>query len=374
MKLVYLSPVAWDSFAQRPHKFAQWFHARSGGEVLWIDPYPTRLPTLADFTRRVAAAPVRQTTPDWLTVVRPRGLPIEPLPLSGTVHRVAAWRAVQTRIARFSAGRACLLGIGKPSKLALQTLAAHPLLPSFYDAMDDFPAFYSGLSRRSMLRREDDLVARVGTILVSSTALKQRFHPHRQRMAFVPNACALESLPPVAALPSRPERVVLGYVGTIAQWFDWPLVIALARQNPSATVRLIGPVHTQVPELPSNVDMLPACSHADAIRAMSSFSIGLIPFKRTPLTVSVDPIKYYEYRALGLPVISTPFGEMCHHQSDGGVLLADEHADLARCVATALERHDDPDAIEAFRAANGWDARFDQSGLLDRGNKLSAHA
>lgn len=44
MQLVYLSPLPWDSFSQRPHQFVEWFHNKHGGEVLWIDPYPTRLP------------------------------------------------------------------------------------------------------------------------------------------------------------------------------------------------------------------------------------------------------------------------------------------------------------------------------------------
>ena len=33
MQLVYFSPVPWASFAQRPHKFVEWFHARCGAIV-----------------------------------------------------------------------------------------------------------------------------------------------------------------------------------------------------------------------------------------------------------------------------------------------------------------------------------------------------
>ncbi len=48
---------------------------------------------------------------------------------------------------------------------------------------------------------------------------------------------------------------------------------------------------------------------------MAEFDVGLIPFKQNALTAAVDPIKYYEYRALALPVISTDFGEM-HERGD----------------------------------------------------------
>ena len=38
MQLVYFSPVPWASYAQRPHKFVEWFHARRVLKVRWVDP------------------------------------------------------------------------------------------------------------------------------------------------------------------------------------------------------------------------------------------------------------------------------------------------------------------------------------------------
>ena len=55
---------------------------------------------------------------------------------------------------------------------------------------------------------------------------------------------------------------------------------------------------------------------------MAQFDVGLIPFLKNRLTDSVDPIKYHEYRALGLPVVSTSFGEMpMYAEKDSGLLL-----------------------------------------------------
>ena len=101
MRLVYFSPVPWVSFAQRPHKFVEWFHASRGGEVLWVDPYPTRLPKLADFRRiKVAGGgttklAVNVSTPAWLTVLHPYSLPIEPLPGAGVINGLL-WKDVIT--------------------------------------------------------------------------------------------------------------------------------------------------------------------------------------------------------------------------------------------------------------------------------------
>ena len=365
MRLVYLSPVPWASFAQRPHKFVEWFQQRSAGEVLWIDPYPTRLPVLADVVRaRPNTGSTQGRHPSWLTVLRPRALPIEPLPGSGTLNRLL-WRDLLVAVSAFAARGPCRIGAGKPSELALQILQSAPGQASFYDAMDEFPAFYSGLSRWAMERREWALSARVDRLMVSSTQLGSRFARHAGKVATVRNACAADTLPPVETLPAAPAKLVLGYVGTIGHWFDWPLVIELAKRNPTATVRLIGPVHVPpTAALPANIELLPPCPHPQAIDAMTRFSVGLIPFLRNDLTASVDPIKYYEYRALGLPVASTAFGEMALRREEPGVFLVDEASNLAQLVKEAAAHRSGADQIRAFRRANSWEARFDASGIL----------
>ena len=370
MRLVYLSPVPWASFAQRPHKFAEWFHGRYGGEVLWVDPYPTRLAQLGDFRliKAVGKSAIKQaakeSTPAWLTILRPHSLPIEPLPGAGALNRLL-WNNVLQAIHAFVEEGECQLGIGKPSELALQVLARHPAVPSLYDAMDDFPAFYHGFSRIAMGRRERQVAARVTRISVSSTALADRFAAYRSKLTLAHNACAIETLPPPNVTTRTSERPVLGYVGTIAQWFDWPLVFDLAKANPSMCIRLIGPVYARPPgPMTSNIELLPACNHATAMRFMQEFSVGLIPFKRTDLTASVDPIKFYEYRALGLPVLSTRFGEMALRNGQAGVFLVDEHSDLVKLVRIAMASECEIDEIQEFRTANSWEARFDASSIL----------
>lgn len=370
MRLVYLSPVPWASFAQRPHKFVEWFHARRGGEVLWVDPYPTRLPELADF-RRVktdgrctTTLAAKRPIPEWLIILRPRSLPIEPLPGAGALNRLL-WNDVLQAIDRFVAAGECQLGIGKPSELALQVLAQHPAVFSLYDAMDDFPAFYSGLSWMAMGRRVQEIAARVSRISVSSSALADQFAAYHSILTLALNACAIETFPLPNVRIKNSERPILGYVGTIGHWFDWPLVFALGESNPSMCIRLIGPTYVLPPgPVPGNIELLPACDHATAIMAMQEFSAGLIPFRKTQLTDSVDPIKYYEYRALGLPVISTRFGEMVLREHEPGVILVDEHTDLKTSVDRALAYQADIDEIQQFRNNNSWEARFAEIGIL----------
>lgn len=362
--LVYLSPVAWSSFAQRPHKFAEWFHAAHGARVLWVDPYPTRLPRWSDLYRlRRRQAEPDQGIPPWMETVRAAALPVEPLPGSGLVNGLF-WGKVLQQVSQFASAGSCELVIGKPSRLALRVLASAQFTRSTYDAMDDFPAFYSGFSQRAMARTEQQVAERVSAVQVSATALLDKFGRAGRPVALVRNACSPETLAAVDTLPALRDPARIGYVGTLGSWFDWELVLALALANPDMRLRLTGPLLAPPPpSLPSNVELRPACPHEDAMREMASFAVGLIPFLRNGLTASVDPIKYYEYRALGVPVLSSAFGEMTEHARSGGVTLLDARADLRGVVLDALAQQDSASAIIEFRARNAWTSRFAGSPL-----------
>lgn len=366
MKLVYLSPVPWRSFAQRPHKFVGWFHNETQGDVLWVDPYPTRFPSLADL-RRISSDSNQKSAespPSWIEVLEPRALPLEPLPLSGWLNAMF-WGPVRRRVSNFSDDHEAMLVIGKPSALALAMLRQRRWLLTAYDAMDDFPAFYSGMSRRAMVCRERLLVRQVDKVLASSTALQGHWRDLRDDVVLVRNGLDIDILPAPRARSSAADRKVLGYVGTIGSWFDWELLLRLARQRPRDRIRLVGPVFEPPPTvLPDNVEVLPPCSHEEALEAMREFDVGLIPFKKNALTSSVDPIKFYEYRALGLPVISTAFGEMALREGERGTFITRGHEDIAELVESALLWVDDIDATRGNVERNDWSARFAASGIL----------
>jgi hypothetical protein len=195
----------------------------------------------------------------------------------------------------------------------------------------------------------------------SSGALQHRLQNRGIASQRIANACAAERLPEAITRPLKApgHAPVIGYVGTIGNWFDWPMVIALAHARPDAHIRLIGPISGAPPKrLPDNIELLPERSHAEAIRAMSTFDLGLIPFKITRLTDAVDPIKYYEYRALGMAVISSAFGEMRNRAKAEGVFLVDRGTCLKSLVHRAMAYREPIERTLLFRTKNAWSMRF----------------
>lgn len=366
-RLVYVAPVPWSSFAQRPHQYVRWWHSTTGGEVLWVNPYPARLPQWSDIHRLRQLPPAPgPACPGWLQLLQPPVWPIEALPGSAVLQRLL-WRQVLARVGRFVAEGSCELVVGKPSRLALQIARAGAreggLEGTFthrcYDAMDDFPAFHRGRAARLMAQLEQALMPWVDVVTASSTALVTKFTVRHANVIPVLNGFDPLAMPNHSKASQPMDRPVLGYVGTIREWFDWPLVLQLAQATPQATIRLIGPLDTPpLARLPPNVEWLPACPHPMAMQHMAQFSAGLIPFELNRLTDGVDPIKYYEYAALGLPVLSTPFGEMRHRSQAEGVFHLTPGADLAANVRAALAWQPQAGQLERFHKEHGWAARF----------------
>lgn len=369
--LVYFSPVRYASFWQRPHYMAHALLSGSLERLLWIDPYPTRLPRLADL-RRPSDVPQRpETHIDGVTVIRPTALPLEPLGVGRQVNRLVFFRRIRAEIASWIGDHAFAIGVGKPSPLAIDVLRAlsdHPRLRGrFFDAMDRFSCFYTGLSSLSMQRWEAQVAQLCDWVQASSTSLRESLQADGRSVRL-----CLNGVEPWTLEQARREAhgdwrdpasrgPVFGYIGTLGKWFDWNWTVrlaeALGRCRPAGRIVLIGPLFEPPgAPLPNNVELLPPVTHGEALALAAGFDVGIVPFKDTPLTSCVDPLKYYEYRGLGLPVLATSFGEL-RHKSDPALLLAEPGCDFGSAIERILalrERAAAPPSLDEW----SWTSRF----------------
>lgn len=343
----------------------EYFLQRGGESVFWINPYPTRLPYWNELVRRPDPVRFSCESPDNLNVLDIPALPIEPLPAGAWFNRTFLWVRTLERISSYADTSAVMIGVGRPSALAIHVLRKVSAGWRFYDAMDDFPSFYRGLSGYSMARRERLLGGLVDTVIASSSCLYDKFLAAGCNVRKILNGYSMQSLP-VPSLSRRREPTVLGYIGTIGQWFDWSLLVALAEAVPWAQIKVIGPCYQPCArQLPGNVMLLPPCSQTQAVDHLKTFSMGLIPFKRNALTQGVDPIKYYEYRAMGLPVLSTCFGEMALRREQAGVYFFEQSDSLESLVMEGLSHSDSESSVYRFRRENDWNRRFSGASLFE---------
>ena len=364
MKLVYLSPVPLNGFEQRPHYMVQELLRGGVSSALWLEPYPTRLPRFADLRRpseRGLAAPGSRLP---IRAIQPKALPIEPLQFGRRLNFRIFFRPLLEELDEWIGNDRFILALGKPSPLAIALLDRYKndsrCAGSVYDRMDRFAAFHSGISSRSMQKWEFEILGRVDRVQAASASLLSEVERICGDSSLCLNGFDAEAVSAALADAEPTGPAALGYVGTIGAWFDWDWVGRLAEQldadDSSLQIRLIGPCFRRPPRaLPQRISMEQALPHALALRAMRALKVGLIPFKVNALTEGVDPIKYYEYRALGLPVVGTSFGELRHKTADAGLFLTDATDPLASVRAALALPEGEP---RISRPDCTWSARF----------------
>lgn len=323
MILVYLSPVRWDSIAQRPHFFVRTALEQGFKKILWVEPTASRFPEVKDLRTKLRSIEASSfDKPEGLHIISTKFIPVEPLGKIYDVINTAAIKKVINNIKREILGQPAVFAAGKPSRLGIQLLESIDFKFSVFDVMDDYEHFFTGLSAKNIAANLMNMMMKVDICCFSSHGLMEKYGNMTKDKQLILNACDRGFYQACKNIKARKvgTTITYGYVGSIAAWFDWACVIKLAIDNPADKVVLVGPNYSTIPgSIPDNIKIKRAIAHKDIPKLMSSFDYGLIPFKINSLTECVDPVKYYEYSACGVKIISTHFGEMKYRLTNRNV-------------------------------------------------------
>jgi glycosyltransferase involved in cell wall biosynthesis len=346
--------------------------------VLYVDPLGNRAIALRDLGRvvqRLVFRLGRRGPPAAGAVTVHAPLVYLPWPDNGVAHRINT-RLLTRALRDWMRGQGVdtlVAWAGTPSLAVADAIAALRPRLTVYDCIDDVALFHR--RPEAVARAERRLAEAADVVVATAELLDARMRQLNPRTVLIPNgadvahfARALDTdlpVPPDVAALAGP---VLGYVGGLAQWFDFDLVHRLATSNAGWHVVIVGPVQRglvetwRIRQLP-NVHYLGRRDYATLPAYLARFDVCLIPFKVDAITAAVSPVKLFEYLAAGKPVVSTPLAEVARY---GEVVTLAPAAEFPRAVAGALATARDPAAVERrLRVArdNAWDVRV--AAILD---------
>jgi glycosyltransferase involved in cell wall biosynthesis len=231
---------------------------------------------------------------------------------------------------------------------------------TLYDARDDWEEFQKvGQARWYIPAVEKYVIANCDLTTAVSRPLAeklQRLSPDRT-IQVNPNALDPKFLQLRQTFPQskRNSQPTIGYFGHLTpSWFDWDGLKALALFAPEWRFEIIGHHAPQDLQLPANVQYLGPKSHAEIAQSAASWSAAIIPFRLGPLADAVDPIKIYEYLALGLPVVSCRMPQIRDYPY---VWTAETPSQFLQCLKEALAISFDQDAVDRWLSQNLWSTR-----------------
>lgn len=246
-----------------------------------------------------------------------------------------------------------------------------------YDCMDDHLALSCPPALAPLLpQAERRLCARADVILVSSEELRRVLlqrcgaepgRIHLVRNGFQPFAAAPAAAPPAGAGAGRTAGTFrAGYVGTIAEWFDFPSVLASLERFPQLEYELIGPV--RVPEAPQHprLHYRGTVEHAFLPYFVRDLDLLVMPFADSPIVRAVDPVKLYEYLAFHKNILCLAYPEVERFSSFASLYSGTDSylSALGAFIRDGRLRYS-PAEADAFLAENSWQKRAETvSGIL----------
>lgn len=272
--------------------------------------------------------------------------------------------------------RVALIEFPHPSFFAALAVANAAGWLTVYEAVDDWEEFQRvGQADWFDPHFERHIALAADAVFATHERLRQRINGFgRQEVVLNPNGLA-----PEVALVDQPREaprgsITIGYFGYLAQaWFDWPLIVDLARLEPDWRIHLIG--YGADPSglgTPANVILMGKRERKELASLASHWDVAIVPFKPDRLAASADPIKVYEYLAMGLPVVVTGV-----EPPVGGEKFV-ERAEGLEAFRSAIRRaagvgRVDASARRAYAASCTWARRVDQllAALASDGRRLA---
>lgn len=265
--------------------------------------------------------------------------------------------------------QAYLLPRANPSVVVYEMIDDHAVMPHADDAWR---------------KTHDAWVRDAGVLAASADDLVAQLRPMRPDVLLVPNGVRLEDWSddhhaacPDDLTPARQRKLVVGYYGALAEWFDWPMWLDAAKERPEWSFVLIGypydgdagRVHARIAPY-RNVYYLGPKPYGELARYVRHIDVATIPFVLNDITHGCSPVKLFEYMAAGKPIVCSPMREILKYRS---VRFATTSAEFVAKIHDAWQARTDP-AYRALLRQEAFDNTWSARGRLLRDAVVNAAA
>lgn len=171
----------------------------------------------------------------------------------------------------------------------------------------------------------------------------------------------------------RSKAPLLLYVGSIGPRLDLDMVRATAAGHPDTRILIVGPhadddVVAQLGTIP-NVELRGSVGRSEVAALIEAADVCIMPHHATELTVSMSPLKVYEYLAGGAAAVVTDLPPLADVRGRVERVAPGDALGFSDAVTRALRAGRASDGERAdFVARNSWSRRFDQLLRLAHGD------
>lgn len=238
--------------------------------------------------------------------------------------------------------------------------------PIVYDCMDDMIESHDVPHIKSeLLNLEQQLLNKCRYCFVSSDSLKGKMIERgaaEEKIVTVYNGTNLKSLfastSKIASFSDK-TRFIITYFGTISKWIDIDILMQILHDPDLSCVeiKLIGPTDVIMP-VHERLNYVGTVAHCELAHMVADNDLFILPFKLNSITISVDPVKFYEYIAFHGNIVSIYYPELNRYSNY--VQFYNNYAELKKIILKLIHSNELSYSMadaDAFVASSTWDER-----------------
>ena len=238
-----------------------------------------------------------------------------------------------------------------------------------YDCMDNYPMFDVNRDMRDQLIEDErKLCNRAEIVLCSSENLRKNLvcrygdkiskKLHIVRNGF--NGPVLEYESSLKCVQSLNSQFNICYFGTIAEWFDFDLILRSLDEFKDIKYILYGPTSVEIPKH-ERIEYRGTIEHESLKEACKDINCFMMPFKLNDVIESVDPVKLYEYLNFNKPIVSVRYEEI--KRFEPFVEMYDSYDEYSHIISEILKGNSCKYTYESrieFLRSNSWNQRVER--------------
>ena len=155
---------------------------------------------------------------------------------------------------------------------------------------------------------------------------------------------------------------IVGYIGTIFEWINQDWIYYAAEENSNYSFIFIGPITTNISKLKNrkNIYFLGPRPYEDLPKYLKAFSIAIIPFTIDGVTLKASPIKFYEYLASGVPIVSTALPDLEPFKEISSLVTTKDEFNEQIIALINNDNNELKSKRMQIAKSYSWEARFNQ--------------
>ena len=216
--------------------------------------------------------------------------------------------------------------------------------------------------RKEINKAEQELTQRARFITCASEPLRLFLERYRKQIIVIKNGIDLKLFQNISFQKSNQKEKThvyrFGFIGAITYWVDVNFIKKIAEKLPQVQFYFIGPLTYSLRDIENgkNIFYLGVRPHKDIPALIKNFDICLLPFKINDVSKYSNPIKIYEYLALGKPVLARYWPELKNEFGDL-IYYYDNDSEFIEISRKLMHQNEPEDLIKRrilFANRNSW--------------------